>query len=303
VVLIATSATLGLDRDKGPFLAMPFLLIGLMGTQLWRLWKAQREDEATARAGMLIVCTVFAFVSISRMIMHVRSGGAYASFLLPVSVILLTYLLVEPFPAAFRDPRAGRVARTLMLSLILINSVLMAALLGYRYQTRQTTSISTARGQMIVEPDLGQAWNEALAYIDRTTRPGDAVAVLPEGTSLDFLSGRRNPLREEIATPGFITPAAEPQAIAQLQASHTDLILVTNRLTTEFGPSVFGRDYSVQLMQWIDANYTPCAIFGPVKDDTLQIGAKPFFIRAYCSAELEARARTREPRIGGHAQP
>jgi hypothetical protein len=88
-----------------------------------------------------------------------------------------------------------------------------------------------------------------------------------------------------------------------LQASHTELILVTNRLTTEFGPSVFGRDYSVQLMQWIDANYTPCAIFGPVKDDTLQIGAKPFFIRAYCSAEAEARARTREPRIGGHAQP
>ena len=40
---------------------MPFLLIGLIGTQLWRLWKAPREDDATARAGILIVCTVFAF--------------------------------------------------------------------------------------------------------------------------------------------------------------------------------------------------------------------------------------------------
>jgi hypothetical protein len=159
-----------------------------------------------------------------------------------------------------------------------------AASIAYHYRTHFTVPITTARGTMIAEPDLGQAWNEALAYIDQHTRPGDAVAVLPEGTSLDFLSGRRNPLREEIATPGYLDAAGEARAIRQLQAAHTDLILITNRLTAEFGPAVFGRDYCQHLMQWIDAHYTVCAMFGPVKDRALQIGARRFFIRAYCPA-------------------
>ena len=47
---------------------------------------------------------------------------------------------------------------------------------------------------MITKPDMGQAINEALRYIDRVTAPGDAVAVFPEG-GVDFLGGR-NPLRE-----------------------------------------------------------------------------------------------------------
>lgn len=299
-VLTLTALTTGLDWDKGPFLAMPFLLIGflLLLAARWRVDAA--AERSTARTSVLIVCTIFALASLARMILHVRSGGAYGSFLLPVSVIIFTYLWVDPFPASFRDPRAGQIARGLILFLLLGDVFATAAILGYRYRTRETIAIDTPRGHMIVEPDLGVAWNEALAYIDQHTRPGDAVAVLPEGTSLDFLSGRRNPLREEIATPGFLPAAAQARAIEQLQSSHTDLILVTNRLTAEFGPAVFGVDYSQQLMHWIDANYTPCAMFGPVKNRDLQIGAKPFFIRAYCAERSEARlARPSSPTGGG----
>ena len=135
---------------------------------------------------------------------------------------------------------------------------------------------------MIAPPDVGQAWNEALAYIDGHTRPGDSVAVMPEGTTLDFLSGRRNPLREEITTPGFLDAAGEARAIRQLQDARTGLILIANRPTREFGPAAFGRDYCQQLMRWIEVHYAACAIFGPVKDPGLQIGDRPFFIRAYC---------------------
>jgi hypothetical protein len=54
-------------------------------------------------------------------------------------------------------------------------------------------------------------------------------------------------------------------------------------VTAEFGPAVFGRDYNVRLMQWIEMHYRPCAILGPDKNPNLQIGAEPFFIRAYCA--------------------
>jgi hypothetical protein len=121
----------------------------------------------------------------------------------------------------------------------------------------------------------------ALAFIAQRTVPGDYVAVLPEGTSLLFLAGRRNPLREEIVTPGFLDAAGEARAIAALEHSDTRLVLLVNRATREFGAEAFGRDYCQTLMAWIVARYQPCATFG-AQDPRLRVGDKPFFVRAYC---------------------
>jgi hypothetical protein len=279
-LVIVMSATTGLDWDKGPYLAMPFLLIGVL-YMLIRRFLADR-GTASAETTILITCAVYALASLARMILHVRSGGAYASYLLPVSVVMFTYLWVGPFAEWVRHGRTARAARTIALTLIVGNALATSGILAYRYQTRNTVAITSARGTIIAAPDVAQAWNEALAYIDRHTRPGDPVAVMPEGTSLNFLSGRKNPLREEITTPGFLDAAGEERAIRQLRDAGTKLVLITNRPTAEFGPAAFGRDYCQRLMRWIEAQYTPCAMFGPVKDESLQIGDVPFFIRAYC---------------------
>jgi hypothetical protein len=283
-LLSVMTVTTGLDWDKGPYLAMPLLLAGVLLMLTGRL-RAVVAGETSARTPILVVYAVYALASLARMILHVRSGGAYGSFLLPMSVVIFTYLWVGPFADRFRDVRTRHVARTVGLTLLIGVAVVNAGVLAYRYRTRITVVVETARGTIIAEPDLGQAWNEALVYIEKHTRPGDTVAVMPEGTSLDFLSGRRNPLREEITTPGFLDTAGETRAIRQLQDAHTRLVLITNRTTAEFGRAVFGRDYCQRLMRWIEVHYTACAIFGPVKDPNLQIGDRPFFIRAYCARE------------------
>ena len=272
--------TTGLDRDKGPYLAMPFLLVGFLLMLAATLRREGRSAGTSVR--VLGVFTIFALASLARLILHVRSGGAYASYVLPMSVVIFTYLWVGPFAGRFRDARAGSVARTIALTLLAGAAVINGGVLSYRYQTRSTVPIATARGTLVAEPDMGQAFNEALDYIARTTGPDDAIAVMPEGTSIDFLSARRNPLREEIVTPGYLDAQQEERAIRQLRDAGTALILIPNRPTTEFGPAVFGRDYAQRVMRWIEANYSTCAIFGPVKDPGLEIGDPPFFIRAYC---------------------
>jgi hypothetical protein len=275
--LIVLAASTGFDPDKGPFLAMPFLLAGLVAVLVFRL-----RREWTRHAATLLLFTVFALVSLARIILHVRSGGAYASYLLPMSVVIFTYLWVEALSGRLRNARAGRMNRRIILTLVLAAGIVNLGVLGYRYRSRSTAPIATARGTIISDPAIGQAFNEALAFIARRTSPGDAIAVLPEGTALTFLSGRRNPLREEIITPGYLDAEGETRAIRQLRDANTALILIPNRPTREFGKAVFGRDYCERLMRWIDAHYTPCAIFGPVKDPGLQIGDRPFFLRAYC---------------------
>jgi hypothetical protein len=279
-ILAVLGVTTGFDWDKGPYLAMPFLLFGLIWMERRRLYAP--NANRVVRARLLIVYAAFALACLARMILHVRSGGAYGSFLGPMSMVLFTYLWAEPFGDWLEASGAGRTGATIAVALILIDIAVTAGILAHRYRTRYETSIVTPRGTLIAEHDVGIAWNEALAFIDARTQPSDFVAVMPEGTSLDFMSGRRNPLREEIVTPGYLDGANQARAIAQLDASHAPIVLITNRATKEFGATAFGRDYAQEMMRFVESRYEPCAMFGPKKDPSLQIGDRPFFIRAYC---------------------
>ena len=276
--------TTGPDADKGPFLAVPPVLLVLLVTSALRLKRQWQPRTAT-----IVVMSAYALASLGRIVLHVRSGGAYASYLLPSSIVLFTYVWVGPFAEWLRDPPVARVARQVALTLIIVAGVANAAVLSFRYQRRNTIAVETPRGAMTVPADMGVAINEALTFIEQRTRPGDPIAVVPEGTAITFLSGRRNPLREEIVTPGYLDADGEARAIRQLEASRTALILIPNRPTREFGPDVFGRDYNQRLMQWIEQRYTVCGIFGPVKDAALAIGSKPFFLRAYCANDIDQR--------------
>jgi hypothetical protein len=128
---------------------------------------------------------------------------------------------------------------------------------------------------MIVEPALGPAFARALSLIERRTRPGDAVAVLPEGTALLFFTDRRNPLTEEIAVPGFLD---ETRARGQLTLRAPRLVLIANRATPEYGPAHFGQDYAQSLQRLIEERYESCGVLGPTLPSAL-------VFRAYCLRE------------------
>ncbi len=283
VLLLLLAFTTGLDWDKGPYLAMPLVLGGLLAAVVPRLRHGLAQDTITRlKTRTLVVFAAYALASLARMMLHVRSGGAYGSYLLPLSVVLFTYVWHEPFGDWLERRGSGRLGASIAVWLIIADAVATGGLLAYRYRTRYQTEIRTSRGTMVAEQDVGQAWREAIHFIATRTAPAAPVAVLPEGTSLDFLTDRRNPLREEITTPGLIEGRFEWEAIARLAASRAPLVLLTNRPTSEFGAPVFGRDYAVALMRWVEEHYDLCAVFGPVKRPGLQIGDRPFFIRAYC---------------------
>lgn len=270
-----------LNWDKGPYLAMPLLLVGLMVLEFVRYRRQPSKSRLSNQKIVVLVVAVYALASLARVILRVRSGGAYSSYLLPASVILFTYAWACPFAEMFREPKAGRLARNIAVGLILADVVLTAGLLSYRYRDKNTYALKTGRGTMLAVPDLGEAMNEAISFIKRETAEGEPVAVMPEGTSLNFFTDRPNPLREEITTPGYLDREGEERAIKQLVQSNTRLVLVTNRATSEFGPRVFGRDYCQTLMQWIEQNFEVCAILGPDHNPNQEIGDKTFFIRAY----------------------
>lgn len=270
-----------LSWEKGPYLAMPILLAALIAVEFTRYRKLSSKGVSSGQTMIFLTLAVYALASLARVILRVRSGGAYSSYLLPASVIVFTYAWAHPFAEMFRDLNTRRLARNIAIGLILADVVATAGLLTIRYRDKNNYVLQTDRGTMLAVPDLGQSMSEAISFINRETAPSEPVAVMPEGTSLNFFTDRPNPLREEITTPGYLDREGEERAIKQLEESNTQIVLVTNRATPEFGPKVFGRDYCQTLMQWIDENFEECGIFGPDHDPNQEIGGKTFFIRAY----------------------
>ena len=281
LLLVVVPFAGALNFEKGPYLAMPLLLLGLIGIEAVKQIKQPAGRPLKSQTIIVAVMTVYALASLARVILRVRSGGAYSSYLLPASVIMFTYAWVNPFAGMFRRPDTRRLAGNIAVALLMLDVAITASLLSFRFRDRNTSPIRTERGTIIAIPDLGKAINEAIEFIDRETRPGEPVAVMPEGTALNFFTDRPNPLREEITTPGYLNEEGEERAIRQLQQSNTRFVLVANRATSEFGAEAFGKDYCKALMAWIDQNFEPCAIFGVDQDRNQQIGDKTFFIRAY----------------------
>jgi hypothetical protein len=281
-LIISLSFTGIMSWDSGPYLAMPILLVVLLIPETRNfLQQASTEALASRQTILIIITGTYAFASLARVILRVRSGGAYSSYLLPISVILFTYILSYQFTRYIKERPTRVLARNILIGLIMADAIVTAGLLAHRYRVRNTYPIVTARGTMLAVPDLGATFEQAIAFINRETSPDDSIAVMPEGTSLLFLTNRKNPLREEITTPGFLDRAGEERAIRQLTESNTRYILIANRATSEFGATIFGRDYCQHLMDWIKNNYEESTVFSPEGNKNFQIGDKVFFIKAY----------------------
>ena len=270
--------------DLGPFMAMPFLLIALAGAGIVAFVRANRDGTPAMQihAGIMVILAASALGSLTRILFRVSTGGALSSFLLPGSIVLFVYLWIVIFPLFLPDPATRRRAAQLA-SIVLAASVFAAAVtLSVRYRRKFSYPLVTAQGTWRTSPDLGVAFDQALHFIEGKTVSGDPVAIMPEGTSLLFLSGRRNPLHDEIVLPGILDAAGEERAIERLRSSHTAVILIANRASPEYSEASFGTDYDRRLMSWIEQNYSLCGVFGSRPDPSLRIGSPVFFIRGYC---------------------
>jgi hypothetical protein len=282
ILIISLSFTGIMSWDSGPYLAMPILLVVLLIPETRNFLKQASTETLASRQTVLIIITgTYALASLARVILRVRSGGAYSSYLLPISVILFTYILAYQFTGFIKESPTRVLARNILIGLIMADAIVTAGLLAHRYRVRNTYPIVSSRGTMLAVPDLGATFEQAIAFINRETAPDESIAVMPEGTSLLFLTNRKNPLREEITTPGFLDRAGEERAIRQLTESNTRYIFIANRATSEFGATIFGRDYCRHLMEWIKNNYEENTVFSPEGNKNFQIGDKVFFIKAY----------------------
>lgn len=110
----------------------------------------------------------------------------------------------------------------------------------------------------------GQAVNQALAWLEKNTPPDATLAVLPEGSAINYLSRRVNPTPCLDWMPNVLIALGQTTMTAAFEKSPPGYICLVTRDTSEFGVGPFGQssDYGLALMQWIKTNYTPVYMVG-----------------------------------------
>ncbi len=285
LVALAIRLIAGAEWDGSPMRALPFLSLGMIVIG-WR-----RRGQG-AGAGALFIVAVYSLAILARVALRVPSGGALGGFFLPTSLILFCHLFLREAPQVVgrwaQDQSTARRTRLvgawMLIALLLATAVVYAA----RYRLNFNYELKTPRGDLIVRRTIGEAFREALDFIAEHTTPGDAIAVLPEGSDLAFLGERRMALRMQIFHPGFLDEWGERAEIARLQESRVRYALIVNRQMREFGADVFGRDYFTTLGRWIDEHYRLVKVCEESRDEMLRGDDRTFFVKIF---ELRDAAR------------
>lgn len=271
VILAVTSAW-----DGSPLRGLPLLLAVIILNQI-------RKRRAAHTS--LVIIGLYSLIILGRVMLRVPSGGAFGSFFLPTSLIILTYALVELLPAAILRwsslPQARsyavQTARVLLVTLLIVAGVIFSV----RYRRGFTYFVSAPGGNLYAPASVGPAYQETINYLTANSSPADKVAVLPEGSDIAFLSARRNPLRHQNLHPLMMNDEGEARAIGQLSAEPIRFVIITNRPMREFGAEAFGRDYYQRLGEAIERDYRLVRVCGGISEDEAVIGARRFFTRIY----------------------
>ncbi|HUA38345.1 MAG TPA: glycosyltransferase family 39 protein [Candidatus Sulfopaludibacter sp.] len=215
-----------------------------------------------------MVWSVFGLVLLAKLGLFSRVWHYGFVLAMPAAVITI-YLLLWLLPVLLEkkynvDPRPFRL------------TVWLALLIGFAGLVHDSESWYTTKdlavGQggdriLAFDPRLnpaGAGVGLALEWIEKNVPRDGTLAVLPEGTTINYLSRRVNPTPCLDWTPTVLTAFGQAGMTAAFEHDPPDYVFLVERDTAEFGVGYFGRSpgYGVELMQWIGENYQPVYLIG-----------------------------------------
>ena len=154
-----------------------------------------------------------------------------------------------------KDGFARRRLRRAVLAGIAAVAVLAFGGRLLQYASDDRIPIPGTDGMLSTRPRVVRELTDLALAIRRGTAPGDGLVVFPEGEVLNLLSGRANPIRHKLYLPGYLTAENESEVLAELAKARPAAIVIWLRPTSEYGHSLFGRDYGRRIGGWIEKNY------------------------------------------------
>jgi len=251
---------------------LPLICLLAILISLWKYIKMKEKAEYL----FMLTLSAFSLFLASRMLFSVWAG--HYGFYLLVPGMLIYYIFFFKIVAAGINPALGRrffKLGFLWISILFIISHFNISKFCY---LQRTLKVSSARGNLYVfNNERERRCKELIEFLNTQTGKGESLVVFPEGLTINFLSGRENPLYYYIYLPmDLAKPGVSESIISQMKDKHVDYVALLQRDTTEYGYAVFGRDYGERIWEYILENYTLHKQFGPFPFTTQDFGIALF---------------------------
>lgn len=202
----------------------------------------------------LIVTTGMALAMALRVMMEIRPKG-YALY--SSSLLFLVFLIVLWWLANWATESAGPAYQTGSVAIYFgIYALLFFKMAAGLYPVLNWPSLHTPVGDIGRTAEHATLVRQFLPVLREAKLRGDQVLLVPEITGLYFIAGMICPSRYEVLTPGVLEPGKYTELfLRELERNPPELIVLSNRRTSEYGVDYFGIDYDQPLLQWIESRY------------------------------------------------
>lgn len=243
---------------------LPVVVLTLGAVEAVRARRRPAGDGGAQRSVMRASLCAFALLLTLKMLLNLRFEHYGFALAMPAAV-LGAVLLIDWLPRVL-GRRGGRALPFQTAAAV----VLIAATLGQLRSSQgwldQKTELVGTGADSLRADKRGRCVKEIMAEVLKQRAPGSTLAVLPEGSTLNFWLRMKNSTRFLNLMPPELVMFGKEPILAAYQASPPDFIVLAHKDTAEYGPRFFGTDYLPEMTTWILANY----------DFVLGAGEEPF---------------------------
>jgi hypothetical protein len=196
----------------------------------------------------------------------VLAGTTYAAFYASSwapQMAIYALPLAAPFLARIHLVELARTREARVLGAVWLAALAAAGFgLAFKDAHRESATVRGPGGALRDTPATVAAYQGALGWIERTTKPGEPILLAPQMTWLYAISERVNPLREVSLLPGALAGAdRERRALGRLEGAGVRLAVIDRRTYSQYGQTSFGGSFDRGIDAWIRRNFQRVATF------------------------------------------
>ena len=151
--------------------------------------------------------------------------GSYGAYYLPLALISLFILIPKNYRKVF-----------------LVLLILWSLTIGF-------TNIKDLKTKKL-------KFNKVNEYILQNTTEKDQVVIYPECLNINVLTNRKSDNKMYSLIPLYVETFGEDNIIRRLESSKPNYIIINNYDTSLYYYKEFGKDYAINIYNWIEEYYT-----------------------------------------------
>ncbi len=244
---------------------LPLVLLGAAAVLIFKLWKRDHDAPYPGTALVLTTLTLFSTVLLLKIFFNAHVYH-YGTALAMPGVLILFKFLIDDLPEKTKKVSGdylffkGAVAAG--ISLYIFTHFLVSA----GWYSKKNFPVA-ANGDRLIgyNPEViphGMIFQITLDILNQEMKEGETLATFPTGTLLNYLARKENSIDSISYNPGTWKLLGEQRVLKDLQATPPTYIAIVYHDFLEFGYRFFGKDFGIDIYQWISKDYVSFKVIG-----------------------------------------